>query len=97
METGSIKQDFIDYLKDHLLDHLPEDIAAKATVSIEEVIKGNDLRLTGVMISENDSNITPTIYVDGQIKEPLQNRRLGGFHLRLRQSPLRRMRNPLGG
>ncbi len=69
METGSIKQDFIDYLKDHLLDHLPEDIAAKATVSIEEVIKGNDLRLTVVMISENDSNITPTIYVDGQIKE----------------------------
>lgn len=64
MEESKTKNVFLDYLKDNLLDLLPKDIADNAHLRIEEVIKGNDLRLTGVMIHENDSNITPTIYID---------------------------------
>ena len=69
MEESSIKTGFIDYLKNNLLNLLPKDIADKADIRIEEVLKGNDLRLTGVMIHESDTNITPTIYVDRFIEE----------------------------
>jgi hypothetical protein len=35
------------------------------SVQIQTVVKNNDTRLTGIVIRSNDSNIAPTIYLDG--------------------------------
>jgi hypothetical protein len=35
------------------------------SVQIQKVVKNNDTRLTGIVIRSNDSNIAPTIYLDG--------------------------------
>ena len=65
----SVKKEFIDELKMSLLDHLPVDISENATLEIREVLKGNDQKLTGLIIGEPDINIRPTIYIDRCIEE----------------------------
>lgn len=67
--TDPVKQEFITQLEDRLAEFLPVDISDDAVVSIQEVIKGNDQKLTGVSIHEPGSNISPTIYIDEMIEE----------------------------
>lgn len=64
----SVKQEFIDYAKDHLKDFLPgnkEDIE----VNVQEIVKSNDLKLTGLIINEPGKNMSPTIYIDSYVDE----------------------------
>lgn len=62
-------QEFIEHIKDNLTDFLPEGISENATVSIQEVVKGNDQKLIGVAIHEPDRNVSPTIYIDSMMDE----------------------------
>ncbi len=83
------KDEFINYLKENLLDYLPDNIRDNSTLKIQEVVKGNDIKLTGVMISEKDSNISPTLYVDGYISEAQQGMPLEEIAQKITDSYLR--------
>jgi len=83
------KEEFINYLKENLLDYLPDNIRDNSTLKIQEVVKGNDIKLTGIMISEKDSNISPTLYVDGYISEAQQGMPLEEIAQKITDSYLR--------
>ncbi len=83
------KEEFINYLKENLLDYLPDNIRDNSTLKIQEVVKGNDIKLTGVMISEKDSNISPTLYVDGYISDAQQGMPLEEIAQKITDSYLR--------
>ena len=52
-----------EYIKNHIREYLPPEYQ-EAHITLEEVTKGNDRRLTGLMI-RNDGEITvPTIYLE---------------------------------
>lgn len=61
-------EEFQDYTKRFLKDHLPEDLS-EATIGINNVTKNNGLVLHGITIQPQGSNIAPTIYLDGYFKE----------------------------
>jgi len=64
-----VMQEFINYLEDNIVNFLPEGISENATLSIQEVVKSNDLKQIGVAIHEPLTNVSPTIYVDSMIEE----------------------------
>lgn len=49
-------------------NYLPEEYK-NASVEIKEVVKNNDKLLTGLLITKDGSNISPTIYLDGYFRE----------------------------
>lgn len=62
-----------EYIKNHIREYLPPEYQ-EAHITLEEVTKGNDRRLTGLMI-RNDGEITvPTIYLEPYAKQLAQGR-----------------------
>lgn len=67
--TDPVKQEFINYLEDNIVNFLSDRISDESVLSIQEVVKGNDQKLTGVSIHEPGNNISPTIYIDEMVEE----------------------------
>ncbi len=56
-------EEFKDYIKDNILEYLPKQYE-DAKVTINQMVKNNDMVLDGVQILSEDSNIAPIIYVN---------------------------------
>lgn len=56
-------RDFVEQVKEQIRDYLPEKFR-NAEISVHEVIKNNDCRLDGLSIRTEESNVTPTIYLN---------------------------------
>lgn len=56
-------KDFMDYIKVHILEYLPERFA-DSKVEIVSVLKNNRMELDGILIEDKDSSITPNIYLN---------------------------------
>ena len=61
-------EEFQDYTKRVLKDHLPEELSG-ATIRSNDVTKNNGLILHGITVQPEGSNIAPTIYLDGYFKD----------------------------
>ncbi len=61
-------KEFVNEVAEKIKDFLP-DVFAGAEVSIKEVTKSNDHKLTGITIRNDGSNISPNIYLDEFYKE----------------------------
>ena len=59
--------EFANVVVEKIRDYLP-DTFAEAEVKLETVIKNNDLKLTGITIRREGSNICPTIYLEQYFK-----------------------------
>ena len=68
-------EEFQDYTKRVLKDHLPEELAG-ATIRTNDVTKNNGLVLHGVTVQPEGSNIAPTIYIDGYYKDYVDGSKL---------------------
>lgn len=74
MEGGFFESTLLDFeefqnmVVENIKDYLPEKYA-EATVSLQKVIKNNDVNLTGLMVMTEDSNIAPNIYLDEYYEE----------------------------
>ena len=55
---------FTNEIAENIKMYLPPEYAG-AEVDLQKVIKNNDMELTGIMIRDGVSNITPNIYLDG--------------------------------
>ena len=55
--------DFVEQVKEQIRDYLPEKFH-NAEISVHEIIKNNDCRLDGLSIWTEESNVTPTIYLN---------------------------------
>ena len=56
-------EEFTNVVVEKIKEYLPESFA-NASVELQTVIKNNNLKLTGLMIRAEDSNIAPTIYLE---------------------------------
>lgn len=56
-------RDFVEQVKEQIRDYLPEKFR-NAEISVHEVIKNNDCRLDGLSIRTEESNVSPTIYLN---------------------------------
>ncbi len=56
-------EEFKENVVDNIKDYLPERFA-DADVTLQDVTKNNDRQLTGLLVRTEDSNITPTIYLE---------------------------------
>lgn len=56
-------KDFVEQVKDQIQDFLPEKFA-DATISVHQVVKNNDCVLDGLTIRTEESNISPTVYLN---------------------------------
>ena len=56
-------KDFIEQVREQIQDFLPEKFA-DATVSVHQVVKNNDCVLDGLTIRTEESNISPTVYLN---------------------------------
>ncbi len=50
--------------KQHIIDVIQERLGSSVTVTVQEIIKNNNTRLDGLTILSNQSNISPTIYLN---------------------------------
>ncbi len=57
------KQDFFEYVKDYVTEHLPQNLS-HTEVTLSEVFKQNDQQLTGLHFFDPDGRISPVIYLD---------------------------------
>ena len=57
-------ENFTEYVKSSVLQYLPPEYA-DTEVSIAKVAKNNNQRLTGIVIKNPESNICPTVYLEG--------------------------------
>lgn len=69
------KREFYDYVKDNVKEYLPESYA-NSKITLQETIKDNDQKLTGICIPEGDSNIVPNIYLDDLYQKYLDGKNL---------------------
>lgn len=60
---------FAEGVKESLIDFLPNQDTVNYTLSIQEVLKTNGIILTGITIQKENSNLSPTIYMDGYYKK----------------------------
>lgn len=60
-----------EYIKNHIREYLPPEYQ-EAHISLEEVTKGNDRRLTGLMIRNEGETTVPTIYLEPYAKQLAQ-------------------------
>lgn len=56
-------QDFIEKIQAQILDYLPEKFA-DALVDVDQVVKNNDTVLYGLIISTDESNVFPKVYLE---------------------------------
>lgn len=63
---------FEQIIKEHLVSQ--PFISESASISFETITKNNDTVLHGLIIREPDTNITPTIYIDGFLKAINENK-----------------------
>lgn len=56
-------QDFIEKIQAQILDYLPEKYA-DAVVEVDQVVKNNDTVLYGLIISTDESNVFPKVYLE---------------------------------
>lgn len=56
-------------IESKIVEAIKERMGDKAEVTTTEVIKNNDMKLTGVVIRENGAKVSPTIYIDGFLSE----------------------------
>ena len=62
MEKMMFEQ-FADEVVNKVREFLPESFA-RATVELQSVVKNNDLKLTGILIRNAETNVCPTIYLE---------------------------------
>ena len=55
--------EFMEYIKENVTDYLPERFE-EAEISIQKVVKNNDVVLDGLSIRNPDSNLSPNIYLN---------------------------------
>jgi len=68
MEQSNLTfEEFKVQVKDEILRYLPETYGG-ADVTINEVLKNNDTKLSGLLIKADDKNIAPNIYLEGYFK-----------------------------
>ena len=56
-------EEFTDAVVSKIREYLPVSFAT-ASVDLQTIIKNNDVKLTGLVISSGDSNVCPTIYLE---------------------------------
>ena len=56
-------RDFVEQVKEQIQDFLPEKFA-DAAVEVNQIVKNNDCVLDGLMVRTEESNISPTIYLN---------------------------------
>lgn len=56
-------EEFAEHVSAHIVNYLP-DSYRDAEISLQKVVKNNDLTLTGLMIKTPDQNIAPNIYLN---------------------------------
>ena len=56
-------KDFVEQVKEQIQDFLPEKFA-DAAVEVNQIVKNNDCVLDGLMVRTEESNISPTIYLN---------------------------------
>lgn len=56
-------KDFVEQVKEKIQDFLPEKFA-DASVTVHQVVKNNDCVLDGLTIRTEESNISPTVYLN---------------------------------
>lgn len=56
-------KDFVEQVKEQIKDYLPEKFA-DAEVDVRQVVKNNDRVLDGLIIRTDESNLSPTIYLN---------------------------------
>lgn len=61
-------EEFRANVAENIREYLPEKYA-DAEISLQNVIKNNDTRLTGVVIKTEDSSIAPNIYLEGYYEQ----------------------------
>lgn len=62
-----------EYIKNHIREYLPPEYQ-EANITLEEVTKGNDQRLTGLMIRNDGELAVPTIYLEPYAEQLAQGR-----------------------
>lgn len=60
--------EFKDYVKEHVLDYLPEQYK-NANIEIRQAVKNNDVVLDGLTIFNPNGNMSPTIYLNAAYEE----------------------------
>ena len=65
--------EFTEYIKSHIREYLPPEYQ-EANITLEEVTKGNDRQLTGLMIRRDGENTLPTIYLEPYADQLAQGR-----------------------
>ena len=53
---------------DEVVALLKEKMGSTCTVTVTEVLKNNNVRLTGIVIKEETCSIAPTVYLEGPYK-----------------------------
>lgn len=62
---------FVEKIEKNIKNYLPEEYK-NAEVLIQETIKNNDEKLTGLLVKKPEQNIGPRIYIDNYYKEHLE-------------------------
>ena len=70
--------EFMEYIKENVTDYLPERFE-EAEISIQQVVKNNDVVLDGLLISSPDSHISPTIYLNPLYEQYKEEKDLDGI------------------
>lgn len=68
MDQNMNYEEFKQAVVDNIKDFLPEKYQ-EAEISLQDVLKNNDVKLTGVVIKTEESNIAPNIYLDSFYKD----------------------------
>lgn len=57
------RKEFYEYVKDNVKEYLPASYQ-DAEIKVQEVVKNNGLKLTGITIPKGDQRTVPTVYLD---------------------------------
>ena len=69
-------QEFNQYVKDHIKEYLPPEYET-ARISVEEVTKSNDRKLSGLTVLREGENFSPTVYLEPFAEQVTQGHSLG--------------------
>ncbi len=68
-----MNQNIAEYIKSHIQEYLPPEYQ-EANITLEDITKGNDRILTGLMIRNDDETVVPTIYLEPYAAQLVQGR-----------------------
>ena len=68
-------KDFVEQVKEQIQDFLPEKFA-DAAVEVNQIVKNNDCVLDGLMVRTEESNISPTIYLNPYFEQMTRRYRI---------------------